>query len=270
MAEEITGQFGIIGMEDDGQAEYQLFTDKFKPKKTTDDCYTPENVYLAVLRWAADRYGFSEASAVRPFWPGADYTQMQYPAGCVVVDNPPFSKLTEIQRYYQKRNIPFFLFAPAMTVITRDSGVTALAVAADIRYENGAIVPTSFRTNMSPDVAVQTAPELRKLLDSVNKRNTPKAPEKPRYQYPDNVINIGFLQRVAERGIPYQLASRDCLFVSKLDSQIQAKKSIFGGGFLLSDAAAAAAAKPAIPWALSTRERAIIRELNQRGAGENA
>lgn len=29
--------------------EYKEFVDKFKPKKTTDDCYTPENVYKAVL-----------------------------------------------------------------------------------------------------------------------------------------------------------------------------------------------------------------------------
>ena len=31
--------------------EYQKFVDKFKPKKTTDDCYTPANIYEAVLSW---------------------------------------------------------------------------------------------------------------------------------------------------------------------------------------------------------------------------
>lgn len=28
--------------------EYAAFVEKFKPKKTTDDCYTPDNVYAAV------------------------------------------------------------------------------------------------------------------------------------------------------------------------------------------------------------------------------
>lgn len=29
-------------------SEYDAFVEKFKPKKTTDDCYTPANVYDAV------------------------------------------------------------------------------------------------------------------------------------------------------------------------------------------------------------------------------
>lgn len=31
--------------------EYQAFVNKFEPKLTTDDCYTPENVYEAVKGW---------------------------------------------------------------------------------------------------------------------------------------------------------------------------------------------------------------------------
>lgn len=32
--------------------EYLDFVEKFKPKKTTDDCYTPPLVYAAAERWA--------------------------------------------------------------------------------------------------------------------------------------------------------------------------------------------------------------------------
>lgn len=262
MSEELKGQFGIIGMEDDGQAEYQLFTDKFKPKKTTDDCYTPENIHAAILHWAAERYGFSESQAMRPFWPGADYTEILYPPGCVVVDNPPFSKLTEIQRYYQKRKIPFFLYAPALTVLTRDPGITALAVGADIRYENGAIVPTSFRTNMSPDVTCQTAPDLKKIINTENQKNLPPNKKNPKYVYPENVIHIGLLARLSSYDVPYTLYSSECSFVSKLDSQKSLGKSIFGGGFLLSTAAAAAA--PAVKWELSQKEKDVIQLLDDR------
>lgn len=36
--------------------EYKAFVDKFKPKLTTDDCYTPENVYEAVKGWVFRHY----------------------------------------------------------------------------------------------------------------------------------------------------------------------------------------------------------------------
>ena len=32
--------------------DYEGFCEKFKPRKTTDDCYTPANVYEAVKAWA--------------------------------------------------------------------------------------------------------------------------------------------------------------------------------------------------------------------------
>lgn len=31
--------------------DYDAFVEKFKPKKTTDDCYTPDAVYDTVLKW---------------------------------------------------------------------------------------------------------------------------------------------------------------------------------------------------------------------------
>ena len=31
---------------------YEEFVDKFKPKKTTDDCYTPDEIYKVVKDWA--------------------------------------------------------------------------------------------------------------------------------------------------------------------------------------------------------------------------
>lgn len=31
---------------------YEEFVDKFKPKKTTDDCYTPGTIYEIVKGWA--------------------------------------------------------------------------------------------------------------------------------------------------------------------------------------------------------------------------
>lgn len=86
----------LTGFEDgeisvgEASEEYDAFRDKFQPKLTTDDCYTPANVYAAVLAWAVDRYGLQGAEVLRPFFPGGDYQTAVYPDGCVVIDNPPF------------------------------------------------------------------------------------------------------------------------------------------------------------------------------------
>ena len=53
--------------------DYEAFVEKFKPKKTTDDCYTPDNVYDAVAGWVENEYGLSRDSFVRPFYPGGDF-----------------------------------------------------------------------------------------------------------------------------------------------------------------------------------------------------
>ena len=85
--------------------EYKRFVDKFKPNKTTDDCYTPDNVYNAVLDWVVHEYGIDRGKVVRPFWPGGDYERYDYPEGCAVVDNPPFSIISKICRDYQDNGI---------------------------------------------------------------------------------------------------------------------------------------------------------------------
>lgn len=36
--------------------DYDAFVEKFKPKKTTDDCMTPDNIYQTVVDWAVEEY----------------------------------------------------------------------------------------------------------------------------------------------------------------------------------------------------------------------
>ena len=141
---------GEISEEDE---EYQKFLEKFKLKKTTDDCYTPAPVYDAVARYVEETYGISRENFVRPFYPGGDYLNEKYPKGCVVVDNPPFSIMAEILRFYDSKGIRFFLFAPTLTLFSssRSSNTcTALPCALTVIYENGASVNTSFLTNLEP------------------------------------------------------------------------------------------------------------------------
>lgn len=111
--------------------DYDAFVDKFVPKKTTDDCYTHQPVYDAILDFVARTWHLAPDTPItRPFWPGADYKAYDYPDGCVVVDNPPFSILSQIIRYYCDRGIRFFLFAPALTLFTaRDCDLTYILAA---------------------------------------------------------------------------------------------------------------------------------------------
>lgn len=101
--------------------DYLEFLDKFKAKKTTDDCYTPAVVYEAVAKWVENEYKVSRKDFVRPFYPGGDYKAEKYPKGCIVVDNPPFSILAEILNFYKDNGVRFFLFAPTLTLFSSSS-----------------------------------------------------------------------------------------------------------------------------------------------------
>nr|DAU28131.1 MAG TPA: DNA N-6-adenine-methyltransferase [Caudoviricetes sp.] len=107
---------------------YEEFVEKFKPKLTTDDCYTPPIVYDAVADWVAAEYKLNRSRFVRPFYPGGDYEAFDYSGGVVVVDNPPFSILAQIVKYYTAHGIPFFLFAPSLTLFRYGDLCTVLAI----------------------------------------------------------------------------------------------------------------------------------------------
>lgn len=127
---------------------YEDFTEKFKPKKTTDDCYTPPAVYDAVLSWVKSTYNIGDRPIVRPFYPNGDFEYFDYPEGCVVVDNPPFSIYAKICRFYKARGIDFFLFGPHLTLAVKDLDVTFIVTNTTITYANGARVNTGFVTNL--------------------------------------------------------------------------------------------------------------------------
>ena len=253
---------------------YEAFVEKFKPKKTTDDCYTPPEVYEAVKDWVCREYGVAPDTIVRPFWPGGDYENYPYPGGCVVVDNPPFSILARIKRFYIERGIPFFLFAPGLTLFSRDNeGLTYVVIASTIIYENGARINTAFVTNMGGDVLAKTAPELGDAItEAQRKKREESANRLPVYKYPDHVLTPAMLKYLCGHGITHEIRRKDCVFIRALDDQRAQGKHIFGAGFLLSEKAAAekaaaekAAAEKAaaIVWQLSDREKEIIRGLSE-------
>lgn len=250
----------------DDDEEYQEFLKKFEAKKTTDDCYTPDNIYDAVRDWAAEKYEIGNAAIVRPFYPGGDYKSEKYPSGCVVIDNPPFSIISEICEWYTSKRINFFLFAPTLTLLGIMRGsANYVACGCGVVYENGASVNTSFVTNMGGNKIVAAA-DLREILDDENKKNLKKLHrELPKYSYPDEVLTATMLCYMAAHGVSLEIRERDAHFIRALDSQKASGKGLFGSGFLLSEKAAAekAAAEKVNTdiWKLSEREWAIVRSL---------
>lgn len=258
----------------DESPEYIAFVNKFKPKRTTDDCYTPPLVYETIKDWACREYRIDPEKIVRPFWPGGDYQAFEYPEGCVVLDNPPFSILSKICKWYLDRNIPFFLFAPSLTAFSGRSlfgRICSIICDAEIVYENGAVVRTAFVTNMGGDVVARTAPELGKLVNqAVRTLRAETARHVPKYEYPDHVVTAALMQRYSRYGVEWEIRREDCVPIGALDHQRTHGKAIFGGGLLLSDKAAAerAAAERAAAkkWKLSAQELAIVAHMGEENA----
>ena len=246
--------------------DYDAFVKKFEPKKTTDDCYTPPKVYEAVLAWARNRYGIpADAPIVRPFFPGGDYENADYPAGCYVVDNPPFSMMTKIVRFYSARKIPFFLFANGLTLFNalQVSGVGAVVIRHSVSFENGANVSVGFLTNLGENV-LETAPELDEAIKAAQRESGVRPPVnavKRLVVYPDCVLTAAKAKNLCRDGVRFAVRHGEAAAFRNGHGEV------FGGGLLLSERAAAerAAAERAAAhvFELSPREKELQRLLGK-------
>lgn len=241
-----------MGVRDDKFNDYEGFVEKFKPKKTTDDCMTPPEVYEVVAEFVSTEYGVNREKFVRPFFPGTSYTDYDYPDGCIVVDNPPFSILTQIIRWYNARGIQYFLFAPALTGIKPEC--CSVFANATIIYENGAKIRTSFLTNLDTEHAVVTAPRLSRALKALRQ---PKP--KTRYTLPANILTGARLDMISG-DIELKLDKDRCAYVKKLDNLTDfGSRSIYGGGYMVPDEV-----KERYAWRLPANEELPVVELSAR------
>lgn len=118
--------------------DYESYVAKFRDvEKTTDDTYTPRDVYEAVVQYVDEAVGLTGHEILRPFYPGGDYQNAEYPEDGIVIDNPPFSLFTSICKWYTARNIPFFLFGPGLTIGSIFNVCTAVIIGNSIKFDNG-------------------------------------------------------------------------------------------------------------------------------------
>lgn len=254
---------------------YEEFVKKFEPKRTTDDCYTPPAVYEAIKEWVLETYPDArDREIIRPFYPGGDYENADYPPGCIVLDNPPFSIMAHIRRFYMSRGVTYFLFAPTKTIFQGNIGDNVVFNAGKVTYENGAEVPTSFATNL-PGPRVTVSKELGDRINSAQER--PASP--PKFSYPDQVFTFSDFQSAARYGIDVNLTDSQVAYVTTLDEQKAAGKKIYGAGLFVADEIArdlkariraareqarstpTASSEGVHVWELSERERGIVAGL---------
>ena len=263
-------------------SDYDAFLDKFEDKKTTDDCYTPKEVMDIIVNYVNKKYPLNGKNIIRPFYPGGDYESIDYSDDMIVIDNPPFSIITKICKYYIERNIKFFLFCPHLTAFSSNINCTHIIASADITYENGATIKTAFVSNMFGDIKIIGDSELHKKFKEIQEKNKAKL---PKYEYPNHIITVSKVAYCVEKGINLTFYKNDLKHIRVIDAQKKHKKSLFGSGFIasdnaaaeaaaaLSDAEAAAALSDAeaaaakreniIIWELSDKEKEIIKSLGK-------
>ena len=201
---------------------YEEFVEKFKQKKTTDDCYTPERVMNIINNYVEEKYNVDIKNFIRPFYPGGDYEQEDY-TNKIVVDNPPFSILKKILDFYDEHNIKYFLFCPALTSTRYADKRTFIVIKDLITYENGAVVSTGFLTNLGKPGTIIVDPELSKKIRLPSKK-------KKANEYPKNVIPIGKLKKISVR-----IEKPMTIKVKKTITKTEEIKSIFGGAAVVDD-----------------------------------
>ena len=200
---------------------YEEYIEKFKTKHTKDDTFTPPRVYDAIRDWAVREYGLEGREIVRPFWPGADYTQAEYPEGCVVLDNPPYSMMSKICRFYTDRGIDFFLFANHVTLFNslNNSKVNAVVTGNSVEFENGAKIPVSFLTNMGEDRVIISGD----LYSIIEKAIAHEDRSLRKVCYPPNIVSAARFTKFAKLGMNIRI--RNMEYHSSVGNY-----HLFGGG----------------------------------------
>ena len=221
--------------------DYEAYLAKFNDlPKTTDDTFTPPDVFAAVLEWLKGKGKITgETRIIRPFYPGGDFESAAYPDGCVVVDNPPFSIFAKCCKWFAARGIPFFLFGPGLTLSSAAGFCTCVVVACAVKFENGAKIPVSFASNMFGGLAAMAAGDLCSMINGCPSQQS-DAKTLRKMAWPDGLVTLSTLRTIAAGGGTFELL-REC---SKEVKSVGGE-TIFGHAWLSAQAAQAAKAAQA-------------------------
>ena len=209
--------------------DYESYVAKFNTEgpKTTDDTYTPKDVYEAVLKYVGEIYDMTGKQVLRPFYPGGDYENAEYPENGVVIDNPPFSMFKRICKFYTDNNIPFFLFGPGMTIFCICDICTAVVINRSIIFHNGADVRINFATNLLGDICATTSVRLNDLIGECPSQNIKAG--LPSRKYPAEIVSVSDMQSIARGSEDFAIPRAASKMVKKVGGV-----GLFGNHLLIS------------------------------------
>lgn len=103
-----------------------------------------------------------------------------------------------------------------------------------------------------------------KKANEENQKGKKRTP--PKYKYPDHIVTAAMLNRFSDQGVNFSVSKSESMFLDYLEDQKHAGKKIFGGGYLVSEKAAAekAAAERIIEWNLSEGEKEYIKIMSKK------
>ena len=144
-----------------------------------------------------------------------------YPEGCIVLDNPPFSIMHRIVRFYTSRGVRFFLFANSLTLFQQIALCNCVVAGADVTFANGAKINVSFLTSLG-DNRIEVAGDLHDAIKAVD-RSRPKKVQTG-YEFPPNATTGARLSMISHAGL--SMSIREALPLAYLEPDCH----IFGGG----------------------------------------
>lgn len=227
--------------------DYEAYVAKFKDApQNTDDTFTPPDVFEAVLEWLKGKGKITDGTPIiRPFYPGGDFETADYPDGCVVVDNPPFSIFTKCCKWFTARGVPFFLFGPGLSITYVADFCTIILTDSAIRFENGVMVLVSFASNMFGGAAAIAAGDLAQMLDGCESQRERTRKKTRKFVWPEGVVAASDLRTIAKAGGTFILEREYCEVAGCIGGESIFGKAWLSGQHAAAKAAAAAAAKAA-------------------------
>ena len=163
------------------------------PKKTTDDCYTPPLVYEAVSEWVSSQYGLDKNKFFSPVLSRAETTKTKITPTRLLSIILRFRFCQKIVKWYISQNVRFScLLLPYQPPSHGFPTYAPRSLLAQISpYENGAVISTSFCTNLEPhEIRMKTAPSLYAAGQKKPTTRTASNQLKhyPKYCYPPQLI----------------------------------------------------------------------------------
>lgn len=133
-----------------------------------------------------------------------------------------------------KQGIKYFLFCHTLTSLYKKHEDCLVITERKITYTNGALVNTSFATNLDGKNAIVTAPDLSLLLKQAKSQEV-KSSKRIEKKYPKNVVSLAMLGSLVRRGQSVTIPKNACCTIREIEAEKRAGLESFGRKLLVTD-----------------------------------